>query len=90
MSDKEPMFPIMGDTMIKALPWSVLRPHEAQAKKNHGGQSLERLAHRGGLGIEEAYCVLKDMDFPTGGRFNRDLVRVALMKFVFASRGAPT
>ena len=30
------------------IPWAMLVPHEAQARRNHGGQSLERLAERGG------------------------------------------
>jgi hypothetical protein len=32
----------------KTVPWSLLAPHEAQARKNHD-QSLARLAERGGL-----------------------------------------
>lgn len=84
----EPMFPILGDPIIKALPWSVLAAHDEQAKSNHGGQTLNRLAQRGGLGIEEAYCVLKDINFPTGAKYNKDRVRIALMVIVDKHRQA--
>lgn len=41
------------------IPWSVIAPHERQARSNHG-QSLERLAERGGLGPCEAVAILED------------------------------
>jgi hypothetical protein len=41
------------------IPWSLIAPHEAQAKSNHG-QSLERLDERGGLTADEAVAVLED------------------------------
>lgn len=37
---------------------------------NHGGQSLVCLADRGGLGIEELFCVLSDIDWVTGSHFS--------------------
>lgn len=45
------------------IPWSVIAPHEAQAKRNHGGQTLERLHERGGLSWAEAAAVLEDRKF---------------------------
>lgn len=39
------------------IPWAMLAPHEAQALLNHG-QTLERLAERGGLSPSEACDVL--------------------------------
>ena len=51
------MFPIMGSDPI---PWSVIEPHDSQARFNHCGQSLERLAERGGLSANEAICVLEN------------------------------
>lgn len=80
----EPMFPILNDPIIKALPWSVMRPHEKQAQKNHS-QTLNRLAQRGGLGIEEAYCVLKDIGWQRG-KWNKDRVRIALLQMVDRAR----
>lgn len=44
----------------RVIPWEVIRPHEAQARHNHGGQSLDRLAERGGLSPSEAVAVLED------------------------------
>lgn len=89
--DKEPMFPIMGDPIIKALPWAIMRPHEAQAQRNHG-QTLSRLAQRGGLGIEEAYHILRDEEFMRGFH-NKGRVRWALMqqlsKFQDAQEATP-
>jgi hypothetical protein len=43
--------------IIVSLPWEMIAPHEAQAVTNHG-QSLERLAQRGGLSASEALAVL--------------------------------
>lgn len=78
----EKLFPILGDDQIKALPWYVFEPHEKQAQCNHS-QSLARLAQRGGLGIEEAYCVLNDIEILSRMKFNKAAVRVVLMKFVY-------
>lgn len=38
----------------------LLKSHEAQAFKNHGGQSLKRLRERGGLSHCEAVAILMD------------------------------
>ena len=40
--------------------WAVMGPHKRQAELNHGGQSLETLAQRGGLCRSEAVAVLED------------------------------
>ncbi len=40
------------------IPWEVIAPYDAQAQINHGGQSLERLAERGGLSAAEAFLVM--------------------------------
>jgi hypothetical protein len=70
----EGMFPIMGLSIAsraQPIPWSMIAPHEAQAMANHG-QSLEKLASRGGLDPIEAVAVLsgqrcpnKVADYPT-------------------------
>lgn len=49
-------FPIQDGPSI---PWSVMAPHEGQCRRNHG-QSLERLAERGGLGCSEAWLIVND------------------------------
>lgn len=48
------LFPIQDGP---AVPWSVMAPHEAQCQKSHG-QSLERIAERGGFSSSEAYAVV--------------------------------
>jgi hypothetical protein len=50
--------PIMGATLLNEIPFAMLVPHEAQALTNHG-QTLERLAQRGGLGHSEALDILE-------------------------------
>ena len=59
MSADEKRFPILGHEWIKSVPWSVVEPHREQAQRNHD-QTLERLAERGGLGIEELTAILAD------------------------------
>ena len=59
------MFPIMlvnyrlAGKNRDCIPWELIEKHEKQAVINHG-QSLERLAERGGLSYEEALLVLTD------------------------------
>lgn len=43
----------------ESVPWEAVAPHEAQALRNHG-QSLERLAERGGLSPLELLAVIGD------------------------------
>lgn len=41
------------------IPWSAFEPGQARAQRNHG-QTLERLAERGGLAHIEALAILDD------------------------------
>ena len=59
-------FPIMTKKGKEYIPYDVIKPHEEQALKNHCGQTLDRLAERGGLSWAEAYAVLTDSKFPHG------------------------
>ena len=43
------------------VPWEVMAPHESQCQRNHG-QSLKRLAERGGLSSSEAWAVVNGLD----------------------------
>lgn len=52
----------------KSVPWSLVEPHAAQAASNHGGQTLERLAERGGLCPSELYAVVHDQRWRSGLR----------------------
>jgi hypothetical protein len=49
----------LGSTFPKSIPWEIIAPHERQADINHG-QTLERLAERGGLSWSELDAVLND------------------------------
>ena len=54
---------------VVGVPWNLMAPHERQARSNHGGQSLARLAERGGLSACEALAILEDRPWhriPTG------------------------
>jgi hypothetical protein len=64
-------FPILSDATTRrrfpdwpvSVPLKLLAPHEAQAQANHGGQTLARLAKRGGLSPLELLAVLTDQPF---------------------------
>lgn len=58
----ERMFPIQD---APDIPWRLIAPHEERARRNHGGQTLQRLAERGGLGAAEACDVLMDLPWAT-------------------------
>lgn len=47
--------PIMSSKHLKSMPMAML--DENQAMRNHG-QTLKRLAERGGLGPTEALCIM--------------------------------
>jgi choline dehydrogenase-like flavoprotein len=49
-----------------AIPWDVVEPHAKQAEQNHG-QTLERLAERGGLDLSELAAVLEDRRWQSMG-----------------------
>ncbi len=54
------MFPIQDGP---AVPWDVIAPFDHQCQKNHGRQTLERIAERGGLSCTEAIAVLLGVDY---------------------------
>jgi hypothetical protein len=45
------------------IPLELIEPHDEQARRNHGNQSLFRLAQRGGLSACEAVAVIEDKGF---------------------------
>lgn len=53
-------FPILGRK--EYIPLNIIKQHEEQAFKNHG-QTLKRLAERGGLSWIETLCVLEDRKY---------------------------
>lgn len=68
------------------VPWPMLVQHEAQALRNHGGQSLETLADRGGLGPDEALAVLEDRRWR---KMDEEDARTQLKAFVAAWEPEP-
>lgn len=55
----EKQFPIFGTPgIIQSVPWRLVEPHRDQAMQNHG-QTLERLAERGGLDWAELFAVMQ-------------------------------
>ena len=60
-------FPVLRSRPFKvqppaSIPWETIAPHEEWADKWHG-QTLERLAQRGGLGPEEMWHVINHADW---------------------------
>ncbi len=55
-------YPILGSYPRRYIPRGLLDPHAEQAWKNHG-QSLSRLAQRGGLSWCEALAVIEDKNW---------------------------
>lgn len=61
MKSKVKEFPVHSGSTRKsnlcprAIPWELVVECEGQVLRNHCGQSIELLADRGGLGIEELY-----------------------------------
>jgi hypothetical protein len=48
----------------RTIPWDFVASHDAQAQRNHGGQTLVRLAERGGLCPIELRAVVEDREYP--------------------------
>jgi hypothetical protein len=56
-------FPVMTESKSGAfIFWDMIEPHRRQAARNHG-QSLERLAERGGCCPEELCAILEDREY---------------------------
>ncbi|HUV07929.1 MAG TPA: hypothetical protein VMX75_09385, partial [Spirochaetia bacterium] len=81
---EETPYPIQDGPTI---PWSVIAPHEAQCKRNHG-QSLKRLAERGGLGAAEAYCVVKGLSLDAFREYGSERLRAWWWKYAESVNGS--
>ena len=77
------------ETTVRRLAWMPLQDEpmavradllsEAQAQKNHG-QTLQRLAERGGLGLDEAACLAARISFrPMGAATAMAVLRDAAL-----------
>ena len=56
-------YPIQGETFGIRVTFDTMRAFEKQAQRNHG-QSIERLAERGGLDIRELWAVVAGCRLP--------------------------
>ena len=65
-------FPIMTKKGKEYSPSDIIKRHDKQALKNNYGQTLDRLAARGGLSWAEAYAVLTDSKFPHRDQYISD------------------
>ncbi|MEO8645354.1 hypothetical protein [Pseudomonas sp.] len=54
--------PVMKCTNINAIPMPLLIPYEKQALRNHG-QSLQRLAERGGMAACEILGIVRGVSW---------------------------
>lgn len=52
-----------GIPVPDSIPWAMIEPHAERAAANHGSQSLERLAERGGLDAGEIVAILRNWSF---------------------------
>ncbi len=79
-------FPIHHDdrAQLDSVPWDLVAAHERQAARNHGGQSLERLAERGGLGLIELAFVLLDRPYMAASppKASRNKVREDALRYI--------
>lgn len=86
MKEGMPQFPILQSFSEKyrkaiaaariptSVPWELVAPHEARARRNHN-QTLARLAERGGLAPSELLSLLQDK--PLNFRVQDDLEGIA-------------
>lgn len=72
------MFPILQDKVIRAIPWEAVAGHARQADANHG-QTLNRLAERGGLSPCEAVAVIEDRKWQ---HMDQASARIKLMQLI--------
>ena len=74
-------FPILGSEPKEYIPLDIIKVHEKQAIRNHG-QTLKRLAERGGLGWVEALCVLEDREYDFHTKLTEVSARTKVLEIV--------
>lgn len=70
-----------------SVPWAMVAQHEARALKNHG-QTLSRLAERGGLDPVELLAVLDDKPWPNRRQTRADIENLIQRVHAFTTRAA--
>lgn len=77
----ENKFPILGSEPKEYIPLDIVKSHEKQALRNHG-QSLQRLAERGGLGWIEMLCVLEDREYDFRTKLTEEIAKIKVLEIV--------
>jgi hypothetical protein len=77
----EDMFPILDKGPKEYVPLRIVKVHEKQALRNHG-QTLKRLAERGGLGWIELLCVLEDRDYDFHTKLTEETAKVKVLEII--------
>ena len=76
------LMPIQKDAILRAVPMELVLKHKKQAHLNHG-QSVHKLAARGGLSIQELAAILQDKPFSVG--MTESVSRVIIVIHLFGS-----
>lgn len=86
-------FPVLYASQVRmpgapeAVPWALVAAHEAQALINHG-QTIEKLASRGGLSVFELLCVLTDTHWSGHPLEGDDAAALPELRAIIAKAGA--
>ncbi len=81
-------FPILGSKPKEYIPLEIIKPHEKQAIRNHG-QTLKRLAERGGLDWIEALCVLEDREYDFHTKLTEEIARIKVLEVIKDEKKPP-
>lgn len=75
----------------RTVPWSILEPHEAQARSNHD-QTLQRLAERGGLSPAEIVAVIEGhgLRWLLSGNVTDEIAVPTLLRYIEAHNAKRT
>lgn len=85
------MFPVLGPCppgTPREVPWSLLAPHEENARHVHD-QTLERLAERGGMGVSEIVQVVDGGGYDAARRPEAETLPRLLEILAAHQRGNP-
>lgn len=77
-----------GVVIVSSIPWPMISDEasERQSQKNHG-QTVERIAERGGYSACEAICVMSSMDYQKLGKTEGDAHKILYAMVCLFNRG---
>lgn len=76
-----PVYQMKSSDPQEYIPYDIIAPYEAQALRNHG-QTLHRLAERGGLDWSEILDILRDNSWGTSSNMERDNAKNAVLHYI--------